>query len=116
MSLDRKILTAIAILAFVISASNASWEVRYEINGQIKDTQIVTSPIWQPPDNLSKSFTTPEVGGFDDTNWATGRPYLLTAPLAGIWIAIWIVYAGVFFMLKGTNFSGRIFKKQTPKK
>ena len=104
MNKDQKVLTGIAILAFIISACNASWEIRYEVDGKIKETQIVQSPIWEPPDSQPKN-----VGS--DYQLANGRPYLMIAPLAGIWIGIGIIYTGLFFLLKETDFSDKILKE-----
>jgi hypothetical protein len=108
-NLDRKVLTGIAVLAFVISACNAPWEIRYEPTqdryGILPDTKYVVGPVWQPPD------ATPPSGYYSRV---IGRPSLLIIPLAATWIGIGVVYTALFFLLKETNFCAIIVRSFRP--
>jgi hypothetical protein len=93
MNMNQKILTGIALLAFVVSVCNASWEVTsFEYDGKIHDKIVMSSPIWQQPDPLPNSVI----------GWPRHECHLFWPPLIGIWISIGVVYVGLFFLLKNT--------------
>jgi hypothetical protein len=85
MNRRQKILTALALLVFMVTVVFAPWQVTaYEKNPPgwlIPDSPykvVERAPIWSPPAN----------------------GHLLVASLLGTWAAIGIGYAGMFFLLK----------------
>lgn len=88
MNRKQKILTGLALLAFLISVVFAPWK---EAHGYVpppwaaNDRTVLASykgiihaPIWSPPED----------------------GYLLVASLLGTWFAIGVIYAGLFWLLK----------------
>ena len=83
MNTKQKVLTGIGLLAFVISAANAPWEVVDYDLGTPYSRSVGTYPIWGP------------------SYYGSNRTYTLQLlPLVGVWAVIGVVYAGLFFMLK----------------
>ena len=97
MNVNQKILTGTALLAFIISVFNASWEVTaFDKDGNIVLKVVITGPVWQQPDF-------PQYLAYSSTRPSTRHEWHLDwPPLVVIWIAIGIVYTGLFFLLKNT--------------
>ena len=96
MNVNQKILTVIALLAFLVSVCIAPWE-QISISTNYEDHRIlakttVYSPVWEQPNKA------PE-------DWPYNRRYeyrLLWSPLLGVWIGIGVLFTGSFFLLKNT--------------
>jgi hypothetical protein len=89
-NINQKILTGVALLAFVVSVCNASWEKVLLNDGKVQSREVVYSPIWQP-------LNLPYV----DFN-SRYECHVLWSPLVGVWITIGVLYAGVFFVIQNT--------------
>jgi len=90
MNVNQKLLTGAALLAFLVSVCNASWEViSFGYDGNISNRILMISPIWQEPHS-------PYSGA------ASVECHLLWSPLLSVWIAIGVLYTGLFFLLKNT--------------
>jgi hypothetical protein len=92
MNTNQKILTIVALLAFFVSICNASWEViSSDAYGTYYPKMVQTSPVWQQPSSQQ------HIGSYIHSD-----SHLLWSPLIVIWIAIGVVYVGLFFLLKNT--------------
>jgi hypothetical protein len=93
MNVNQKILTGVALLAFIVSVCNASWEVTsYNYDDKIQDKIVMHSPIWQQPEPLPYSVLIQ----------SRHECHLFWPPLIGIWISIGVIFTGSFFLLKNT--------------
>jgi hypothetical protein len=97
MNVNQKILTGVALLAFLISVCIAPWEVTaistsYQ-NHSILGKTTVYSPVWEQPNGNILPY-------YGEDHRYECR--LLWSPLLGVWIAIGVLYTGSFFLLKNT--------------
>ena len=89
MNRKQKILTAIALLALLISAENAPWIYIHpgsEVIGDWRKLSTTYAPLWNPPDTQN--------AGIGD------ECHLNTVPLLCTWALIAIIYSGLFVVLK----------------
>jgi hypothetical protein len=104
MNVNQKILTGVALVAFLVSICNASWEKVQFNEGKIQAKTVEYSPIWQQP---TPPWYEQSSGEFRD------EYHLLWSPLIGIWITIGVVYTGLFFLLKNTQSVFALIKHRT---
>lgn len=92
MNTNQKFLTMVALVAFIISIYNASWEkVSFlGFDGTVYKKETVYSPLWHQP------YTENPLGSKAE------ECHLLWSPLVGIWIAIGVIFVGLYFLLKNT--------------
>jgi hypothetical protein len=78
-------------MAFLLTVCVAPWEQTDKNDNQINSKETVYGPVWLQPDH-------------SHSVWSFGHyEYrLLWSPLAGTWIAIGVVFTGLFFLLKNT--------------
>ena len=93
-----------AILAVVISAANAPWihihpGIEPGIFADPRQASIIYAPLWSPPTFGNHIVDAGPLG--DECR-------LNTTLLLLFWAFIAIVYAGLFFMLKGTDFISKL--------
>ena len=104
-NVNQRILIGVALVAFVISVCNASWEVTsFDYDGKIHDKVVMYSFIWQQPEPLPYSVTVQP----------RHECHLFWPPLIGIWITIGVVFTGSFFLLKNTPSILELIKKLKP--
>jgi hypothetical protein len=88
MNTKQKILTGVAIVAFFLSVLCAPWEDIDSVESFGQHARLTDyRPIWA-------------VDGLYNEH------QLLWGPLAGTWVAIGIIYTGLFFLLKRTKSPG----------